>query len=72
MAFRPLNIQRLIYFKGIRPPKDNYRSTALTDCIMDYYDMNCLDIGQLLGIGCDGTATNAGVNVGIVRLLETK
>ena len=26
----------------------------------------------VLGIGCDGTATNAGVNVGIVRLLETK
>jgi len=37
---------------------------------MDYYNKNNLDLDKLLGIGCDGTATNTGVNGGVIRRLE--
>ena len=46
---------------------------GISESIIDYYARNNLDIGQHLGIGCDGTATNTGVKKGcIIRLLELK
>jgi len=47
-------------------------STAkgIADSIIDYYKKSHLDLNELLGIGCDGTATNIGSKGGVIRLLE--
>jgi len=45
---------------------------GIVECISRYYDDSGLDITQILGIGCDGTAANTGAIGGIIRLLEVK
>lgn len=51
---------------------DSSSGKSITDSICSYYVENSLDISQVLGVGCDGTATNTGIAGGIIRRLEMK
>ncbi|KAK0067238.1 hypothetical protein Bpfe_003336 [Biomphalaria pfeifferi] len=54
----------------LAPKSSSARDIA--DCLYTYYDNNGHNITNILGIGCDGTATNTGPAGGIIRLLEIK
>lgn len=51
------------------------RSSTAADIVQsmtEYFDENSINLGTLVAVGCDGTATNTGCKGGAIRLIEKK